>query len=744
MKRGHIFLIISFFLAVMVFPIVSAGFYIDQLYSLYNVGDIINANISISTNVDTAGFLSAYLVCGINEIETYKSMEIVPAWETRKINVRAVIDNNILGILDKKCFIRALYGSGEARSQTFEISRNINVDVRTDNAILMPGESINVSGTIIKENRLPLNGFVKVFIQGIDVKIPGNAHIKSASEIAAEKMAAEIAAKTGTAEKTTEGNNGTIEENQTEENASENAGGTQGEESTPIVEGKPEITPEGFVIGTFSGEVTKGNFSVSFLIPEDAPPGTYRINASAFDLDRQGVIQNFGESYTEIKVKQVLNDVDLEFSAASIKPGNEFTYKAIIYDQAKNEGEGDVGIEIHEPNEGLFFGKVVKAGELQNLFIDSNFAPGFWKVKVSMDGLEKTKVFIVEELAKISTNISNGILTLTNVGNILYKKQIEISIGNRSEIRNLNLDIGESKMFKLDAPDGEYAVVINDGEAKYDLGRTFLTGRAIGIGDVGGVLFGKRGIWIWALIIAILLVIVLILIRKIIKKKFVGKIPKSVIPSAYTSKAVAQPIYKKATTGPPTIGSLIDKGTRQDASVVALKIKNLAQLQSRGENSLEVIDKALLQAKVAKSKIYVDNDYRIIIFTPPITKEKDNDLLAISVAREIWEILENHNRISANKIEFGIGVHSGEIAVELREGKTRFVSLENTIPVAKRIAEYSAGAVLLSEHLHKKTLGKMKVDKVEGTNYWELKRLMGREHYEEFIDKFMNRQKGNS
>src|SRR3989344_4361206 len=736
MKRGHIFLVIGFFLAVVIFPIVSAGFYIDQLHSLYNVGDIINANVSIGTNVDTAGFLSVYLVCGVNEIETYKSMEIVSAGEERKVNIRAIVDNNILGILDKECFIRALYGSGEARSQTFQISKNINIEVRADNALLMPGESLNVSGTIIKDDREPLNGFVKVFIQGIDVKIPGNARVKSASEIEAEKMAAEIAAE-AEAETTIEENNETVVEE------------TQDEESVPIVEGEGEITPEGFVIGTFSGEVTNGNFSVSFLIPEDAPPGTYRINASAFDLDRQGVIQNFGESYTEIKVKQVLTDVDLEFSAASIKPGNEFSYKAIIYDQAKNEGEGDVGIEIHEPNEGLFFGKVVKAGEPQNLFIDSNFAPGFWKVKVSMDGLEKTKVFIVEELAKVSTNISNGILTLTNVGNVAYKKQVEISIGNRSEIRDLNLGIGESKMFKLDAPDGEYDISINDGEAKYNLGNTFLTGRAIGIGNVGGVLFGSSSVWIWALIIAILLIVVLVLIRKIIKKKFIGKIPRSVIPYAppmktatQTMKTPVQPMYKNATTGPATMGSLIDKGTRQNASIVALKIKNLAQLQSRGENSLEAIDKALLQAKAAKSKIYVDNDYRIIVFAPSITKEKDNDLLAISVAREIWEILENHNKISANKIEFGIGVHSGEIAVELREGKIRFVSLENTIPVAKRIAESSAGAVLLSEHLHKKTLGKMKVDKVEGTNYWELKRLMDRTHYEEFIDKFTNRQKG--
>lgn len=738
MKRGHIFPVIGSLLVLMIFPIASAGFYIDQLHSLYNVGDVINANVTINTNVDLAGFLSAYLVCGVNEIETYKSMEMVSAGEEKKVNIRAVIDNSILGELDNKCFIRALYESGEARSQTFDISRKINVDVKADSATLMPGESVNVFGTIIKENRIPLNGFVKVFIQGIDVQIPESARIKSASEIAAEQMAAEIAAK---AEETpAEENNETIAENQTEEEIIEET-----EESDAVIEGEGEITPDGFIIGSFSGEVKDGNFSIRFTIPEDAPPGTYRINASAFDLDRFGVIRNSGESYTEIKVKQVIKDVDLELSGVSVKPGSELTYKAIIYDQAKNQGEGELGIEINEPNEMLFSGKVVKAGETQSFFIEPHYAPGFWKIKVSLEGLEKTKVFIVEEMAKVSTNITNGLLTLTSIGNVPYKKQIEIKIGNRSEIRDLNLGIGESKMFKLDAPDGEYEVIINDGETKYELGSTFLTGRAIGIGDVGGVLFGSKGIWIWALIIAILLIVVLVLIRKIIKKKFIGKIPRNVVPytpSTPAKKTAFQPMYKTESIGPPTIGNLIDKGTRQNASVIALKIKNLAQLQGRGENSLEAIDKALLQAKAARSKIYVDNDYRIIIFTPSITKEKENDLLAISVAKEIFEIIENNNKVSANKVEFGLGVHSGEMAVELKEGKTRFVSLENTIPVAKRIAEYSKNNVLLSEHLHKKTLGKIKVEKIEGTNYWELKRLIDRAHYEEFVDKFLNRQKG--
>ena len=330
--------------------------------------------------------------------------------------------------------------------------------------------------------------------------------------------------------------------------------------------------------------------------------------------------------------------------------------------------------------------------------------------------------------------MKNNTLLIKNLGNVPYKKPIEVSIGGVTDVKDLDLEIGKSIVLTLGAPDGEYDIAVNDGNSQQELGRTFLTGRAIGIGDVENVIFSDIGIWIWTLFIVILIIAILILWRKIALRKYVGKPPKIIMP-------VKRDETKQDIS---SIGAVLDRGIRQEAGIVALKIKNLSDLQRASEqrsNSLESLDSALLQAKAAGAKIYVDNDYRIMIFVPSITKEQDNSMNAIVVAKEVETILQSYNKTTQNKVNYGIGVHIGQVAVESQDNKFKFVSLDNTIAIAKRIAENSKGEALLSEPLHKRTLGKVKSEKLNDTSYWQLKQITDRSNYDEFIKRFLVRQK---
>ncbi len=500
---------------------------------------------------------------------------------------------------------------------------------------------------------------------------------------------------------------------------------------------------DGFVIVDVEGinfslteRVQGGKFNVSFKVPDNAPSGSYIIKARAYEKSGDEII-NEGESSNIIKVKQVLNDINLFFGNLSVIPGNEFHYTIHLYDQSGREVSDDISVEVSKPDKNVFQKVLVKSGVDNNIPIGANYTPGYWKIDVKIKELSDSKLFLVEELEKASFRLENNTLTVSNVGNIKYKRPIEVSIGGVTDVEEVELDIGESKQLRLGAPDGDYDIAVNDGKEKYDLGRTFLTGRVIGIGDVEDVLFGDIGIWVWTLLIVILVIAIFILWRKILKKNYVGRAsPKIIFP-------VKKDIAKEPEIG-TAAGGVVDKGVKQEASVVALKIKNLAELQKTvkyGVNPLDDIDKSLLKAKAAGAKIYIDNDYRIMIFSPSITKDKENEIRAISVAKEIDNILQNHNKNSANKIDYGVGIHVGEMAVESAEGKFKFVSLGNTVAIVKRIAEQSKGQLLISEPLHRKTFGKVRVDKLAGTNYWEVKQLMERSNYNEFIQKFLTRQK---
>ncbi|MEK6844275.1 MAG: hypothetical protein AABX83_02510, partial [Nanoarchaeota archaeon] len=168
MKRG-LFII---FLVLALFPLASADIYINGVKEVYNVGDVVEAEVTLSSSVYTSGFFKSYLVCGANEIQTYLSQEAIGANEEKIITVRAVIDNNIIGDLIGECYLRSSYGSGEVRSQPFRISRGVRIDIDIDNIVFYPEEIVSISGKVTKDNGELLNGYISILVEGIDVKIP--------------------------------------------------------------------------------------------------------------------------------------------------------------------------------------------------------------------------------------------------------------------------------------------------------------------------------------------------------------------------------------------------------------------------------------------------------------------------------------------------------------------------------------------------------------------------------------------
>ncbi len=488
-------------------------------------------------------------------------------------------------------------------------------------------------------------------------------------------------------------------------------------------------------------KVDKGNFEAYFVIPENAIPGNYNVDVRAYENDLNGLAMNEGKASGVIKIKQVIKDIEIVLEQNSVFPGNEFKYNVLLYDQAGGRADGDVKIIIYEPSKKIFLQKLINSGAGDSLVIGINYTPDDWSIIASYNELEDSRQFLVERLEKLSYNLENGILTVKNIGNVEYKKPVEISIGDVKEVEDIDLDIGESKQLKLTAPDGDYNIEINDGENP-ELLNGFLTGRVIGVNEVGSYLFGDSGIWIWIALIVLLLIITLTLWLRIRKKNYVEKVPQ--LGGMWSLRKVSPATINVTPQQAKTEMGIVDKGARQEASIVALKIKNLPSLQSAVNyqyNPLEAIDNALLKVKSAGAKIYVDKDYRIIIFVPMVTKEKDNEMRAINSGKEIENILEGYNKTSPQIINFGIGVHVGEMAVELTDDKLKFASLGNTVITAKRMAEHAKKELLISEQMHKRTLGKIKVEKLPDKSYWLVKQLISRENYEEFIEKFLNRQR---
>jgi len=484
----------------------------------------------------------------------------------------------------------------------------------------------------------------------------------------------------------------------------------------------------------FSETVISNNgvFSGEFVIPEDAPAGSYEILAVAYEQDKDKRVTNTGQISGTIKVEQVIQQIEVALSAETIIPENEISYTIVVYDQAEQFVEGDATVIISDPNGNEKYKSLLKTSESNGIYVEPNFTAGDWQIYAKVGDIETTRKFKVEEYKKLFFNLEDKVLSVNNIGNVPYSGPIQISIGGVNEIKELkNLDVGKVKKFKLVAPDGDYEIKVNTGSGEAGLGRALLTGNAISVEDVGNVLTNNLLVLIIVIIVLVILVVVVYLYRKKKKDKFVGK-----TSGSFTSEKFGSGVASKQQD---KFGSnVIDKGQKQESVVVALNVRNLAKLNS-GSDGLKAVDSALWKAKESGAKIYSDGDFRVIVLAPILTSEREVIVKGIGVAEDLGRRLKEYNKRAKESVDFGIGVNIGELIVESTGGdKFRFISLDNTISSAKRVSQEANSEVLLSEKARRKSAGKIKVEK-KGALF-KLEKITDRSAHAEFISKFKQRQ----
>ncbi len=486
--------------------------------------------------------------------------------------------------------------------------------------------------------------------------------------------------------------------------------------------------------------VTAGKFLFNFTTPYNAKSSAYSVEIKAYEKDSSGEIVNEGSTTSSIKIKQVPKELDVALSSQTIMPNNQLLFTPVIYDQAGDKIDSEVSLVVYKPDNTVFRKNLIRSDISSPIFIESNYTPGTWRIEAASSSLQKTKEFVVEEYKNLSFSMENNTLTVKNVGNIPFKGPIEVSIGGINEIKDIVLDIGASKKFRLLAPNGDYTIKVADGITQYDLGSSFLTGKAISIDDsFGSSASSNILIIIWLVVIIVIAVIAIVLYRKISRKTFIGKSPSSSSSNASVSSSTQAP-KTISQLGSQQTTNIIDKGEKQDSSIIALKLKNLQELKTNQE-AINIIETALYKAKGMGGKVYTEGDYRLVVLAPMLTKEADNSQKAINIAAQMEKAIIDYNSKTLKKVDYGFGITDGSLIVENKDGKFRFVSADNSIISAKNIAQFSNNDILISESIHRKTTGKTRANKLSDKNFWQIERVVDRAQHEDFINRFKNRNK---
>lgn len=500
--------------------------------------------------------------------------------------------------------------------------------------------------------------------------------------------------------------------------------------------------------------VENGRFVLNFSMPENIKSGEYAISVIVYEKDSQGGISNQGASTASITIKQILTNIEIVMEKQDYMPGESLSIKPVLYDQADEIIESEISLSVIDTAGNDIFKQLVKSGEIIELALAKNSTPGGWKAVAKAYDKEKEKVFFVKENEEALFDIQGNLLKVTNTGNVPYKKNIEIKIGNQAEIMQPDINVGESAIYELEAPDGEYEVIVNDGTNSLQK-TSYLTGNVISVNELTEMadIFLKHPM-VWAFLVLIMGMFIFITGRRMIKERvtiatepvfkekgFVKVKPKT---DEGARKILIQ--GQKAALKKPVRNAepgLVQHGTKEDACIAVVKINNYEQIKRIAEAN-KVLAGIEGIANEKKAAVYNSPEhYILLVLSPTLTRTFKNDAGMVKIASRISSTLNEYNRKARDKIDYGIGINSGAIISRIENGVLKFTSLGNSLALAKKIADIAKNDVLLSKITSHNAMAEIKTEKknIQGAEVYSINRIVEREENKEFIQKFMQRQK---
>lgn len=676
-------------------PLVSSSIFIEPLKTVYNYGDQIDVDTKIVSLITTSSHYTVDLKCGTDiSYNIYNSFVQAQAGVEKSVVVATELLNPLLDNVTVPCFLRANFGSEGVNSNTFTLSKMINVNTELEFENLSPGNAFFVSGNAVTKSGVPVEGFAELFIPALNLY-----------------------------------------------------------KSTVIV---------------------GGLFNLSLELPSNVKSGEHNYSVEVHNTDHNSKKINFGSSSGKFTISQILKQVNIQLNEETAQPESDFTFRVDAIDQAGDSMLKDVTLIINQPKGVPFIKKVVKSGEDQKISFLLSDVPGYWSIETDVDGIKSRKLFYLSEVNTLQTSLINNTLIVTNIGNAPYSGPLEITIGSFVEIKQVNLGPGETQKFTLRAPDGDYSISISDeaGEQK-TLGSAFLTGNAVKVTDFKeDVIYTFTNPLIWWLGVA-LLILVIVLVQVKMRMQRMPKAPsmpqslsvsqpqnvfkpskveftpnsKSSVDSTETKKFDMSWFNKPNVVTTPSVQSSTPKvtpanlfgsegqGIRERAAAIALYVSSNSPAVS------ETTNRALSIAHETGAKIYLDGDYKIILFSPRLTRNQDNEGNAVNVARRMQALFLELMSMSAERFNFGIGVSDGEIISEIEGGKFHFTSTGNLISYAKRLANASNTKLFVSDSIRRKLISTLKAEKSSYQGVWEVTRVIDYSPSKDFIKRFSDRNK---
>lgn len=490
-------------------------------------------------------------------------------------------------------------------------------------------------------------------------------------------------------------------------------GGNAQKVNGKFVNGFVDLTfsAEGVEPITMSDTVKNGYFFFNFTLPENTRAGRYSATITIYEKDFEGVTSNTGTASFNFGIEQVPTNLEILFETSNVMPGTNLKVKGVLHDQTGDSMDSSVELTIKDNFGNIKLKEEKPADEFLEIPIEYHEPVAEWSVEAYSRGLNAKANFNIIEKQAVEVVLLNKTVTITNKGNVPYNNSVIVKIGEETITLDVYLKVDETKTFFLSAPDGEYNIEIQTNEGQSITGMSVLTGKTVGIKESDGVLGFILHPIVWIFIIIILLVVLIIVFRKGLKRTFLGRFHQSNNPEERPKVINLGKKGSLISSRSPAKLSLSIKGEKQTASVVALKIKNLSEIQSVKSNTEEIIQAIVDFAEANKASTYENADNLFFISAPIKTKTFKNEITSVTIAQKALSILNGHNKLAKQKIDFGIALHTGQIVAKQEGGILQFMSMGTLITSLKKVSGIANKEILLSKAMKENLMATVKTEK---------------------------------
>lgn len=164
---------------------------------------------------------------------------------------------------------------------------------------------------------------------------------------------------------------------------------------------------------------------------------------------------NIGRTETNFEVNAIPTSLYVETETKAYIPGTKIIMKPVLLDQGGDFIIEDISVELIDANGDVKFSKVVKTNDEIEYEFERYSKPGTWEIKSYATGLVHEDKIDVGETLAAEYSLEGQILTITNIGNIDYKRPVEIRLEGDEEftlIKKKRLDPEES--YEVDLGEG--------------------------------------------------------------------------------------------------------------------------------------------------------------------------------------------------------------------------------------------------------------------------------------------------